>query len=246
MAQAPQSWWSQFGQQYGPGLLSGALELGGSLYGQRREAAGREAALRRAQGPLYNQQQQLAGQSLALAQGADPQAMAAERFAAQQALLAPGEEAQRQDLMRQLQAKGLLGLSSHAAVPGVVTTPGQPVNPYVASLLAAQQTQRAKSAFDSLREGEGYLDRLIDRSGMLQRGAQGARSTGQMALQQAQIGGRKPNITDLLLKGGMSILKNPRAQRGIWDLVSGGAGMLSNLFTSTPSYFGSTDENFYA
>ena len=239
------SFWDQF-PNLGPGLLSGALELGGSLYGQRREAAGREAALRRAQGPLYNQQQQLAGQSLGLAQGADPQAMAAERFAAQQQLLAPGEEAQRQDLMRQLQKQGLLGLSSYGAVPGVVTTPGQPVNPYVASLLAAQQTQRARSAFDSLREGEGYLDRLIGRSGSLQGQAQGARSTGQAALQQAQISGRKPNITDLLLKGGMSILKNPKAQKGIWDLVSGGAGMLSNLFRSDDRpYFGETNDLFY-
>ena len=244
MSHTPQhaSWWQQFGQDYGPGLLN----FGTQYLGERQAGREQRGMLRDVRGPLYGQQTALAQQALTQAGNMDPQAMAAERFAAQQALLAPGEEAQRQDLMRQLQRQGLLGLSSHGAVPGVVTTPGQPVNPYVASLLAAQQTQRAKSAFDSLREGEGYLDRLIGRSGMLQGQAQGARSTGQTALQQAQIGGRKPNITDLLLKGGMSILKNPKAQKGIWDLVSGGAGMLSNFFRSDDRpYFGETNDLFY-
>ena len=226
MAQAPQSWWSQFGQQYGPGLLSGALELGGGLLRDQRAASSNEALLRRAQGPYFDQQQQLAGQALTQAGNLDPRAMAAERFAAQQQLMAPGEEAQRQDLMRQLQRQGLLGLSSHAAVPGVVTTPGQPVNPYVASLLAAQQTQRARSAFDSLREGEQQVNQLINRSGALQGQALGTRAAGQTALQQAQISGRKPNITDTLLRGGLNILKTPQAQKSIFDLLKGVPGML--------------------
>ena len=224
--QPTQSWWSQFGQDYGPGLLSGALELGGGLYRDKRAQSSNEALLRRAQGPNYQQQQQMAGQALNLAQNLDPKAAAAERFRAQQELMQPGEEAAQQKLMTQLQRQGLLGLSSYAAQPGLLQTPGQPVNPYLASLLASQSTQRARSAYDSLREGEQQVNQLIQRSGALQGQGQLARSTGQTALQQAQLQGRKPNITDILLKGGMNVLKNPNAQKSIWDLLKGGAGML--------------------
>ena len=96
--QPTQSWWSQFGQDYGPGLLSGALELGGGLYRDKRAQSSNEALLRRAQGPNYQQQQQMAGQALNLAQNLDPKAAAAERFRAQQELMHPGEEAAQQKL----------------------------------------------------------------------------------------------------------------------------------------------------
>ena len=240
MSHTPQhtSWWQQFGQDYGPGLLN----FGTQYLGERQAGREQRGMLRDVRGPLYDQQTDLARQALTQAGSMDPRAMAAERFAAQQQLLAPGEEAQRQALMRQLQSQGLLGLSSHAAVPGVVTTPGQAVNPYLASLLAAQQTQRARSAFESLGEGEQQINRLIDRSSRLQ--APGAQAT-QAALQ-AKLIAPKPSLTSLLLKTGSGILQDKQTQRGIWDLLKKGGGMLSGLFGDNRSYFGDTDSNFYA
>lgn len=223
------SFWEEL-KPFGPGLL----EQAGTLYGQSREAQAREKLLRRAQGPLYDTQQQMAGQSLGLARGTDPKAMAAERFASQQALVAPGNERDMQRLMAELQRKGMLGLSSFAPVPGTVATPGQGMNPHVAALLAAQQGAKERSAFDSLREGEQYLDQLVRRGGALQGQAQGARSAGQLAMERGQIAGRKPNITDQLLRGGMKLLGNKQAQDSIWSLLKKVPGMFS--FGGASSY----------
>jgi len=219
------------------------MEQAGSLYGQQRQASEREKLLRRTQGPLYDQQQKLAGESLSLARGADPKAMAAERFAEQQKLLAPGNEADMNNLMQMLQSRGLLGLSSYSAVPGTQQQ-GAPVNPYVASLLAAQQGAKSRSAFDSLKEGEQYLDQLVRRGGALSGQAQQGQAAQQYALQQAQIRGRKPNITDTLLKGGMKLLGNKPAQDAIWEQLKRVPGLLG--FGGGGDYFGGTDENFYA
>lgn len=238
------SFWEEL-KPFGPGLL----EQAGTLYGDRRAVQEREKLLRRAQGPLYDTQQQMAGQSLGLARGMDPKAMAAERFAAQQALLAPGNERDMQNLMAELQRKGMLGVASFQPVPGTVATPGQALNPYVASLLAAQQGAKERSAFDSLREGEMYLDQLVRRGGTLQTQAQGARSTGQYAMERGQIPGRKPNIIDQILRGGTSLMKAPQAQKGIWDALGKGAGLLSKWWQG-PSYDPGTgrhyaEEDFY-
>src|SRR3990167_843483 len=232
---------ASFWDQFGPGLL----EQAGSLYGQRRQASEREKLLRLAQGPLYDQQQQMAGQSLALARGTDPKAMAAERFAEQQKLLAPGNEADMNNLMQMLQSKGLLGLSSYSAVPGTQQQ-GASVNPYVASLLAAQQGAKSKSAFDSLKEGEQYLDQLVRRGGALSGQAQQGQVAQQYALQQAQVRGRKPNITDTLLKGGMKLLSNKPAQDAIWAQLKKLPGLFVFGGGGGGDYFGPTDENFYA
>ena len=232
-----ESVWSQCG----PGLL----EQAGSFYGQQRQASEREKLLRRAQGPLYDQQQQMAGQSLALARGTDPKAMAAERCAVQQNLLAPGNEADMNNLMQMLQSKGLLGLSSYSAVPGAQQQ-GASANPYVTSLLAAQQGAKQKSAYDSLAEGERYLDQLVRRGGALQGQAQDARYSGQAALQQAQLRGRKPNITDTLLKGGMKLLSNKPAQDAIWEQLKKIPGLFGVGGGGDASYFGDTSSDFYA
>lgn len=231
---------ASFWDQFGPGLL----EQAGSFYGQSRQASEREKLLKRAQGPLYDQQQELAGRSLALARGADPKAMAAERFAEQQKLLAPGNEADMNNLMQMLQSKGLLGLSSYSAVPGTQQQ-GAPVNPYVASLLAAQQGAKAKSAYQSLEEGENYLDQLVRRGGALQNQATSGQAAQQRALQQAQVRGRKPNITDQLLKGGMKLLSNKPAQEAIWEQLKRVPGLFGIGGGGGTDYFGSTDEGFY-
>lgn len=211
MAIQERSFWDTMG----PGML----QLGGGFVGQRMAANRAEADLRKAQGPLYDKTMNLAGQSLSLAGGMDPQAMAAQRFAQQQALLAPGQEADVQALMRQLAARGQLGVASHGAVAGTAATPGVPMNPQLAALYAAQAGAKAKSAYDSQREGEAYLDSLLRRSGMLQGQAQTARSTGQTARNYMP---GKPSIAETLLKGGMNLLKDKQVQSAI-------GGMLGNI-----------------
>ena len=225
MAQQPVSWWDQFGEyanRFGPGLLG----VGANIFGERAAGRQQQELVRDIRGPQYDTEQALASRSLALASGMDPKAAAAERFATQQALLAPGEQAQWQDLMRQLQSQGLLGLSSYGAVPGVISTPGQPMNPYVAAMLAAQQTQRAKSAYESLNEGETQIDRMIGRSNTLQSGGRAATNAALMAKALAP----KPSAIATLLKGGSGLLSNPGAQKAVWDLLKrGGSNILGGL-----------------
>jgi len=214
---------ASFWDAIGPGLL----ETGLNVYGEQRKGRQQQQLLRQARGPLYDQQQALAGKSLALAGSMDPKAAAAERFAAQQSLVASSNEAEMNNLMQMLQSKGLLGLSSYSAVPGTAQTPGVPVNPYVASLLAAQAGAKSKSAYQSLTEGEEQLNNLINRGGALQRGAYAGQASGVNAAQ-ARLLAPKPSIGDTLLKGGVNILKDPRARAGIWDLVKKVPGLFSS------------------
>lgn len=201
-----------FWDTMGPGML----QIGGGYLGQRMAANRAESDLRKAQGPLYDQLMGQAGKSLALAGNMDPQAMAAQRFAQQQALLAPGKEADIQALMRQLVARGQLGVASHGAVAGTAATPGVPMNPQLAALYAAQAGATAKSAYDSQREGEDYLNNLLRRGGMLQSQAQNARSTGVDARRYMPS---KPSVGETLLKGGMNLLKDPSV-RGMLGKIS--------------------------
>jgi len=224
----------------------GAIETGGNIFLGNRASQEAEKRLRRAQGPLYDQQQVMAGQALNLARGMDPKAQAAERFAAQQALVAPGNEAEMQALMRQLQAKGMLGAASFSPVAGTANTTGGPMNPQLAALFAAQQGAKNTAAYQSLGEGEQYLNDLIRRGGMLQQGAQGARASGQQALRQIPA---KPGVAEMLLKGGMNILKDKKAQEAIFGIGSG-QGMLGkgiqwakDLFDKR-DYYGDSDFSF--
>ena len=236
---------ASFWDNIGPGLL----ETGGNIFLQNRAAREAEQRLRRAQGPLYDQQQAMAGQALGLARGMDPKAQAAERFAAQQALVAPGNEADRLALMRELQAKGMLGAASFAPVAGTSNTTGQPMNPQMAALLAAQQGAKERAAFQSLGEGEQYLNNLLQRGGMLQQQAQGAQAAGQRAMREIPA---KPSITEMVVKGGVNLLKDKGARDLILSGVKkipgmlGGAGdWISGLFGGdTRDYFGNSDFSF--
>lgn len=226
---------ASFWDNIGPGLI----QTGGNLYLQNRAAQEAEKRLRRAQGPLYDQQQAMAGQSLNLAQGMDPKALAAERFAAQQALVAPGNEAERQDLMRKLQAQGMLGAASYAPVAGTVATPGTAMNPQMAALLAAQEGAKAKAAYGSLGEGEQYLNDLINRGGALNRQALGAQASGQQAL--AQIP-RKPTLSEMLVKGA---IKNPAVVKQAAGMLGQGASWLKGVIAPDKrDYFGGSDFSF--
>ena len=63
MAQAPNDWWSQFGEKYGPGLLGIGANVAGDLYTGRQQ----NKLLNQFRGPNYATEQALAGRSLALA-----------------------------------------------------------------------------------------------------------------------------------------------------------------------------------
>ena len=108
------------------------------------------------------------------------------------------------------------------------------MNPYLASMLEEQQTQRAKSAYESLTEGEQQLDRLINRSTTLQ--APGRAAT-QAALQ-AKALAPKPSVASTLLRGASGLLRDPKAQREIWDLLRKGVGLFSGGGTwgNNPEY----------
>ena len=241
---------ASFWDNIGPGLL----ETGGNIFLQNRAAQEGEKRLRRAQGPLYDQQQAMAGQALNLARGMDPKAQAAERFAAQQALVAPGNEAELQALMRQLQAKGMTGVASFSPVAGTSNTTGQPMNPQMAALFAAQQGAKNQAAFQSLGEGERYLNTLLQRGGMLQQQAQGAQAAGIKARFGDKYTGlpAKPSASEMLIKGGMNILKDPKARDMVLSGVKKIPGMLgsagdwiSGLFGGdTRDYFGNSDFSF--
>jgi hypothetical protein len=213
--------------QLGGGLLQG----GGNLLLEQMRRRRAESELRSARGPLYNQLQGMAGQSLALASGMDPRAAAAERFEAQQALQAPGNAAAEQALMRQLHKQGLLGVSSFQPVPGTVQTPGVGMNPHLAALYAAQQGARSQSAYDALREGEGQIDRMVGRAGMLQGQAQGAQQSGIAAQRMLPP---KPSVGEKLLSGGLNLLKDPKAIKTIGGLLGSAGSWLRDLNFSNP------------
>lgn len=202
--------------------VPGMLQTGVNFFGQKQAAQGAEDELRKAQGPLYAQTQQMAGNALNMAGSMDPKAAAAERYQAQQNIVAPNEEAQRLKILRELQAKGQTGVASHApvagagGVPGVAGQPGAPINPQLAAFYAAQQAGRNTAAYNSLNEGENQINRMLDRSGMLQKQAQGQQSTGQLARRSMP---KAPSIGSTLLQGASGLLSNP----GMMSAIAGGA-----------------------
>lgn len=224
---------ASFWETMGPGLF----ETGLGLYTGKLEKDRAEKQLRRAQGPVFDQSQRLAGQTLSRAEGMDPKTMAAERFAAQQELLAPGNELAKQKLMRELQARGMLGAASFAPVPGTVAQPGVAMNPQLAALFAAQEGAKAKSAFDSLAEGEQQLDRLVNRGGALSRSAEASRAAGAAPAVQNLMKSR-PSIQETLLRGFGGAMKD----KGTRDVIFGGLKKIPGLFSGM---FGGSNEMPY-
>lgn len=109
-----------------------------------------------------------------LAGNLDPRAHAAERYDAAQALLAPGDARAESGLMQDLYNKGGFGLRTNGGT-----------NPYVATLLDARNTRNSQMSYNSLREGEMYLDNLLNRGkGMYDMG-QGIDNLGNLSMQDA-------------------------------------------------------------
>jgi hypothetical protein len=185
--------------------------------------------------------------SLDMAGDFNPETMAAKRLAAQQALLAPRRAAEDASTLRKLQAKGLVGMQS-AEHGGS--------NPFTNATQAARAQADSQAAYDSLTEGEKYLDRLLGRSGGMLKQAQSVDESGAKALStagdwtnrftNAQAG--QANATGALMKDAFKAQRdaaydqtamdkllaaqagagNATAMRNA-EAIRGGAGMLSGL-----------------
>jgi hypothetical protein len=213
-----------FNLTQGRSAVPGLVDMGVGLYGMtagRREAAGR---LREAQGPLYDQAMGASGVALSRAGSMDPKAAAAERFNAAQGLLSGTDAASEAALWRNLQAKGMLGLSSYDPGASGVSTAGGPINPIAAAHYAARNQRNAQMSYDALNEGEGQIDRMLSRSGRLQNQAANRQSTG---LEAARTQPSRAAANMNLLKGATGILKETGMLPGI---VSTGKDWLSGLF----------------
>lgn len=239
------SFWD-FMERSGPGLL----DLGTSIYGMNAGNRQQDAQRGRVQGPLYQGQMAGAQKSIDQAGNFDPKAHAAERFAAQQAIKKPSEDAGYLALMRSLHAKGMLGVSSND--PGVaakygVSTDNGPINPQMAAFFAAQNAQRSKDAYDSLGQGDAYLQQLIKNAGMLQGQASATQQTGLTGegLQRDRAGqtmGIIKSVSDLLKKpgaDGTSVIGDIFKTGGLLNTgVTAGTDWLKSMFGSpaTDSY----------
>jgi hypothetical protein len=188
------------------GLLPGMIQTGAGMYSEKLARDEAQKRLQAAQGPLYQKMQGMAGKSLGMAGSMDPKAMAAERFAAQQALIEPSNKAKEQEVLRRLQKTGMLGVSSFAPVPGTTPTPGVAMNPHLAALYAAQEGAKSRAAYESLGEGERYLDQLIQRGGMLSGRAQTQRE-GDYAAQ--SVVPPRPSTLERAVKIGGQVFSKP-------------------------------------
>ncbi len=120
----------------------------------------------------------------------DPKTHAAERFAAHQGLLAPSRAQQDQKLYQDLYTKGGYGLVTNSPTALGSSTP---VNPYLLSVQAARAQEDNVASYNSLREGETYLDNLMKRQTGMLAGATGLEKSGQDAYTDANTWGNTFN-----------------------------------------------------
>lgn len=206
-------------------VYGGMLDFGIGAYGMQAGRKEAEQKLRAAQGPLYDASMAASGRALGQAGSMDPQAFAQQRFDAQRGLLSGVDAKSEADLMRQLQAKGLLGVSNYN--PGVEgIAPGTTaMNPHLAAFYAARNARDARMSADSLDAGQAQIDRYLKRSGMLQQQAANRQSTG-LEAQRTQPSRSTANMN--LLRGAAGILKDTGMLPG---MVSTGKDWLSGLFS---------------
>lgn len=169
----PSDWWDRL-KQVGPGLF----DIGAGIYNRSNAEQDAQRRLAQARGPLYDASMAGANATLAQAGSFNPQDFAANRFAANRALVAPVQSKNLDDLMRRMYATGQGGISTYnPGVPGI-TPNGTPMNPQLAAFYAAQNADNSLTAYNSLTEGQNYLDALLKRSGMLQGTANATQNTG--------------------------------------------------------------------
>jgi len=90
----------------------------------------------------------------------NPQTFAADRYGKMQELIAPQRNVAQQGLLQQLYAKGGYGLALNGQ--GADGT-ADATNPYIQSFVSANNQQDKQMAYDSLAQGESYMDNLIKR-----------------------------------------------------------------------------------
>jgi hypothetical protein len=204
--------------------IGGMLDLGVGMYGMNAGRKEADQRLREAQGPLYDQAMTASAGALGQAGSMDPQAFAKQRFDAQRGLLSGVDAKSEADLMRQLHAKGLLGVANYN--PGVEgIAPGTTaMNPHMAAFYAARNARDAKMSADSLDAGQAQIDRYLKRSGMLQDQAGRRQDVGL----QAQSKRSSPAAANMnLLRGAAGILKDSGLMPG---MISTGKDWLGDLF----------------
>ena len=113
------------------------------------------------------------------------------------------------------------------------------MNPQMAALFAAQQGAKERASYNSMNEGQQYLDNLLNRSGMLQRGAQGAQAAGQRALMQVPA---KPSLGEQAIRGGMNVLKDKQGRDAILAAIKGAPDFVRNLPGTISGMFGDLSE----
>lgn len=225
---------TDFWRQLGPGLF----DLGTGIYSRNQASREADTRLREARGPLYDANTAGAQRALAQAGSMDPRAAAQEQFAAQQGLLAGPDAASEDQLMRMLNSRGLLGVSSFN--PGVegITPNGTAMNPHVAAFQAARNARNAKMAADSLAAGEAQLDRQINRAGMLQGNAARAQQTG------IQANGMRPSRAagnSEMLRGIGGLLKDTGLMKELPGLFGRGFDFMRDSFRVDPGFFTDMD-----
>lgn len=230
--------YDNFWSKAGPGLL----DFGLGLYNKRQAQNEAAQRLQAARGPLYDRTTQAASGMLSQAGDFDPQKFATDRFNAGEALVAPVQEKQLNDLMSTLRARGQLGISTYN--PGVagITPNGTSMNPQLAAFFAAQGADRSRRAYDSLDQGQNYLDNLVKRTGMLNTQATNLQSTG---IQAQNTQPSRAAATGEILKGAAGVLKNAGAVKDIFSalpgMISGGANWLKNIFSPSDTLLGGYD-----
>lgn len=212
-------------QNFWRNIGSGMFDLGTGLYGMnagQKEARQRVAA---AQGPLYQSQTAGAQTALNRAGAIDPRAAGAEWLQGQQGLLAGKDAADEQAILRRLHATGMLGSAVYN--PGVagINPTGAAMNPQLAAYYAARGGRDAKMAAEAMDRGEGQIDRMINRSGMLSTQAANTQNSGLRA--QAAIPSRAAANTNLL-RGVGGVLKQPGVLTELGGLFGRGMDWLGN------------------
>lgn len=196
----------------------GLFNFGAGMYSRNQAQNESAARLKTAQGPLYDASMAAAGGALNMAGKLDPKAHATERFNAAQGMLAGTDAASMDDLMRRLHASGQGGIASFSGAEG-----GPAMNPQMAAYFEAKADRDSKMAYDSLRQGEAYMDNMLKRSGMLQQQAANTQAAGLNA-QRTQPS--KAAGTAQMLKGFGGLLKDTGALNKIPGMIRGGIDWL--------------------
>lgn len=212
----------------------GMLDLGLGIYSRNDAQSEAKKRLAGVQGPLY--QQAMAGSQTALSRAGsmDPKAAAQERFNAAQGLLAGKDAKTEADLMRMLHAKGMLGTANYN--PGVegIDPSTVAMNPHMAAYYAGRGARDANLAYKSLGEGEEQIDRMLNRSGVLQNQAANTQNAGITA--DRRIPSRSAATAELL-KGFGGVLKDSGMlgmgtdwlKKTIGGIGSGGWGAMNSI-----------------